>query len=90
MVIILVVRTVSQKNPSETTAKLRLHLVVGRHIITMTMIPTMALEITNTFFISEVQTGPTEATTRKTEFFTEKMAKLIEIVLEQLSLFGND
>ena len=82
------VQIVIQKSPSEAIVKLRLPLVVGRHIITMMIIPTMELEITNTISISEI--GLTEVATRKKGLLTEKMAKLIEIVREQLSMFGNN
>ena len=80
---------VIQKGPSEVTLKMTLRLpsVVGRHIITMMMIR-VALEIMNTIIILEI--GLIEVAMRKKILFMEKMDKLIEIVIEQLSMLGKE
>ena len=86
------VRIAIQKGPSEATLKMTPtpSLVVGRHIITMMMIQLemVALEITNTIFILEI--GIIEVSMRQKRLLMEKMDKLIEIVIEQLSLLGKN
>ena len=79
-------RIVIQNGPSEATLKIT-PSVVGRHIITMMMIQ-VALEITNTIYILE--TGIIEVAMRIKKLFTEKMDKLIKIVIEQLSMLGKE